>query len=241
MPTPALPPALRCFALVPCAGSGTRAGSPVPKQYVEVDGAPMVSHTLAALAGVARLRRVLVALAPGDEEFERRVDLPAGKRFAVSRCGGASRAETVAAGLARLVELGARADDWVLVHDAARCLVRADWIDRLIDVCADDPVGGLLAMPVADTLKRESGGRVTATLSRDGVWQAQTPQMFRLGLLANALESAGPDATDEASAIEWQGLSPRLVPGSSENFKITQPEDFALAEAVLRSRRREPA
>ena len=236
-PTP--PPALRCFALVPCAGSGTRAGSPVPKQYVEVDGVPMVAHTLAALAAVARIKLVVVALAPGDEEFERRVDLPSGKRFKVARCGGASRAETVAAGLAQLVKLGARVDDWVLVHDAARCLVRAEWIDRLIDVCADDPVGGLLAMPVADTLKREAAGRVMATLPRDAVWQAQTPQMFRLGPLADALDDAGANATDEASAIEWQGLSPRLVPGSSENFKITQPEDFALAEAVLRSRRKE--
>ena len=213
----------------------------MPKQYVEIDGAPMVAHTLAALAGVARLRLVVVALAPDDEEFERRVDLPTGKKFSIRRCGGSSRAETVAAGLAQLVKIGARADDWVLVHDAARCLVRPEWIDRLIDVCADDPVGGLLAMPVADTLKREAAGRVMATLPRDGVWQAQTPQMFRLGLLANALKRAGSNATDEASAIEWQGLSPRLVPGSSENFKITQPEDFVLAEAVLRSRRMELA
>jgi 2-C-methyl-D-erythritol 4-phosphate cytidylyltransferase len=237
--TPSAPPALRCFALVPCAGTGTRAGAPTPKQYVRIDGAPMVSHTLAALAAVARLKLVLVALAPDDEEFERRVDLPAGKRFAISRCGGNSRAETVAAGLSRLLKLGARADDWVLVHDAARCLVRAEWIDRLIDVCADDPVGGLLAMPVADTLKRETSGRVLTTLPRDAVWQAQTPQMFRLGPLADALEDAGANATDEASAMEWQGLSPRLVPGSSENFKITQPEDFLLAEAVLRARREE--
>ena len=238
---PSAPPALRCFALVPCAGTGTRAGAPTPKLYVRIDGAPMVSHTLAALAAVARLKLVLVALAPDDEEFERRVDLPVGKRFAISRCGGNSRAETVAAGLSRLLKLGARADDWVLVHDAARCLVRAEWIDRLIDVCADDPVGGLLAMPVADTLKRETSGRVLTTLPRDAVWQAQTPQMFRLGPLADALEDAGANATDEASAMEWQGLSPRLVPGSSENFKITQPEDFALAEAVLRARRRELA
>ena len=236
MTSPA-PPALRCYALVPCAGTGTRAGAPVPKQYVAIDGAPMVAHTLAALAEVARIKLVLIALAPDDEEFERRVDLPAGKRFAVSRCGGNSRAETVAAGLGRLLKQGARMDDWILVHDAARCLVRAEWIDRLIDVCADDPVGGLLAMPVADTLKRETAGRVLKTLPREAVWQAQTPQMFRLGPLADALEDAGANATDEASAMEWRGLSPRLVPGSSENFKITQPEDFALAEAVLRARR----
>jgi 2-C-methyl-D-erythritol 4-phosphate cytidylyltransferase len=234
MPTSS-PPALRCFALVPCAGSGTRAGSPVPKQYVEIDGAPMVAHTLAALAGVARLELVLVALAPTTRSSAPGRPSP-GKRFAVSRCGGHSRAETVAAGLSRLLKLGAGPHDWVLVHDAARCLVRPEWIDRLIDVCADDPVGGLLALPVADTLKREAEGRVMKTLPRDAVWQAQTPQMFRLGPLADALEDAGANATDEASAMEWQGQSPRLVLGSSENFKITQPEDLQRSGPALTAR-----
>ena len=212
----------------------------MPKQYVEIDGAPMVAHTLAALAGVARLELVLVALAPDDEEFERRVDLPAGKRFAVSRCGGHSRAETVAAGLSRLLKLGARADDWVLVHDAARCLVRPEWIDRLIDVCADDPVGGLLALPVADTLKREAEGRVMKTLPRDAVWQAQTPQMFRIGALVDALRAAlarpGASITDEASAMEALGHAPRLVEGSLENLKVTYPADLDLADRLLRTR-----
>ena len=231
-------PAFRCFALVPCAGTGARAGARTAKQYVALDGAAMVSHTLAALARVERLERVVVALAPDDDEFEQRVELPAGVRFVVARCGGATRAETVAAGLAELAQHGASADDWVLVHDAARCLVRTEWIDALIDACASDPVGGLLAIPVADTLKREAEGRVAATLPRTGVWQAQTPQMFRLGMLADALARAGANVTDEASAIEALGLAPRLVTGSPENIKITQPGDFALAEAILRARRR---
>ena len=235
---PAQSPILRCFALVPCAGAGARAGSRTAKQYVALDGAPMVSHTLTALARVARIELVVVAIAPEDDEFERCVELPSALRFSVVRCGGASRAATVAAGLAELAQRGAHADDWVLVHDAARCLVRAEWIDRLIDACAADPVGGLLAVPVADTLKREAEGRVATTLARAGVWQAQTPQMFRLGMLTDALARAGAGVTDEASAIEALGLAPRLVPGSPQNLKITQQEDFALAEAILRARRR---
>jgi len=180
---------------------------------------------------------VLVALAPGDEEFERRVELPNGKRFAVSRCGGSSRAETVAAGLSRLLKLGARADDWVLVHDAARCLLRAEWVQRLVDACEDDEVGGLLALPVADTLKQEQDGRVLDTVDRAGKWAAQTPQMFRIGLLGPALAHAGAAVTDEASAVEALGHAPRLVRGDFENFKLTWPGDFELAERLLATRR----
>ena len=234
---PARPTALRCFALVPCAGTGSRAGSRTAKQYVTLDGMSMVQHTLSALAEVERIGLVVVAIAPDDDEFERLVELSSTVRFAVARCGGATRAETVAAGLAELARRGAQADDWVLVHDAARCLVRAAWIDRLIDACAGDAVGGLLAVPVADTLKREDEGRVGATLPRAGLWQAQTPQMFRLGLLADALARAGAGVTDEAGAVEAMGLAPLLVPGSPENLKVTQAEDFAVAEAILKARR----
>jgi 2-C-methyl-D-erythritol 4-phosphate cytidylyltransferase len=220
-------------ALVPCAGSGSRAGTAGPKQYEQLAGASVVAHTLAALAGVARLSHVLVVLSADDQEFETRVP-----RFAgwVARCGGGTRAATVAAGLAELERRGARRDDWVLVHDAARCLVRPAWIDALIDACIDDAVGGLLALPVADTLKAERDGRVAATLDRAGKWQAQTPQMFRLGLLRQALAQAGEQVTDEASAIEAMGLAPRLVPGALENFKLTWPGDFALAERLLGTR-----
>jgi 2-C-methyl-D-erythritol 4-phosphate cytidylyltransferase len=142
----------------------------------------------------------------------------------------------VAQGLAELSRAGAQRDDWVLVHDAARCLVRPEWIDALIDACDNDPVGGLLALPLADTLKDEHDGRVAATLDRTGKWQAQTPQMFRLGLLREALKRAGPGVTDEASAVEAMGLAPKLVRGALENFKLTYPADFDLAERLLRTR-----
>ncbi len=236
MPATTLPDT-RCFALVPCAGSGARAGSALAKQYVAVDGLPMVAHTLRALAAVQRLALVVVAIAPADHAFESLVELPSPERFRIARCGGATRAETVAAGLAELARLGARADDWVLVHDAARCLVRPALVDALIDACAGDAVGGLLAMPVADTLKRADAGRVARTLPRVDVWQAQTPQMFRLGALAEALAAAGAQATDEASAIEASGRAPLLVPGASDNLKVTVGADFAIADAILRGRR----
>ncbi|MEO6362683.1 MAG: 2-C-methyl-D-erythritol 4-phosphate cytidylyltransferase [Caldimonas sp.] len=227
----------RIHALVPCAGSGLRAGAERAKQYVVIAGRPMVAHTLAALAAVERLVLTMVLLAPGDDDFARYVALPCTERFRLARCGGTTRAATVAAGLAELADHGASPDDWVLVHDAARCLVRPAWIDALIDACRGDSVGGLLATPVADTLKREEGGRAAATLSREQVWQAQTPQMFRLGLLADALARAGPTVTDEASAVEAMGLKPLLVPAPAENFKVTRAGDFAIAAAILEARR----
>jgi 2-C-methyl-D-erythritol 4-phosphate cytidylyltransferase len=142
----------------------------------------------------------------------------------------------VANGLAELASRGAASSDWVLVHDAARCLVRPAWIEALIAACEDDEVGGLLALPLADTLKQEHAGRVVATLPRAHKWQAQTPQMFRLGMLREALTRAGAEVTDEASAVEAIGLAPRLVAGSAENFKLTYASDFALAERLLRTR-----
>ena len=227
---------VRLHALVPCAGSGVRAGSSAAKQYVEIAGRSMVGHTLAALVAASRLDRILVVLAPDDTRFALLTDVPVDPRLVVARRGGATRALTVAAGLDELARRGAAADDWVLVHDAARCLVRAEWIDALVDACIDDPVGGLLALPVSDTLKREAGGRVAATVSRDGMWQAQTPQMFRLGGLSEALARAGESATDEASAIEAMGMAPKLVACSAENLKVTHAGDFAIAAALLGAR-----
>ncbi len=227
---------VRLHALVPCAGSGVRAGSAGAKQYVEIAGRPLVAHTLAALAGVSRLSHILVVLAPDDTRFATLRDIPRDPRLSVARCGGATRAASVANGLSELIRLGAEPTDWVLVHDAARCLVRAGSIDTLIDACLDDPVGGLLAVRAADTLKEASGGRVAATLSRERIWQAQTPQMFRLGMLGEALARAG-DVTDESSAIEALGLAPRLVEGSPENIKVTHPSDFAIAAALLEGAR----
>ncbi|MCB2022475.1 MAG: 2-C-methyl-D-erythritol 4-phosphate cytidylyltransferase, partial [Burkholderiaceae bacterium] len=160
----------------------------------------------------------------------------AGHRRWVARCGGATRARSVANGLDELLRRGARPGDWVLVHDAARCLIRPEWVDRLIDACLDDAVGGLLALPLADTLKAEQGGRVGATLARAGKWAAQTPQMFRIALLQQALAQANGDVTDEASAIEQLGHAPRLVVGALENFKLTVADDFDLARRLLETR-----
>ena len=230
---PTLSPS-RFYALVPCAGVGERAGTAGPKQYAALADGTVVGHTLRALAGVERLQQVLVVLSPDDNRFEGCIPGFAGW---VARIGGATRAETVARGLDELAKRGAMPDDWVLVHDAARCLVRAEWIDSLIDACAGDAGGGLLALPLADTLKDEREGRVVATLDRAGKWQAQTPQMFRLGLLREALAKAGPQVTDEASAVEALGHAPKLVRGALENFKLTFPADFDLAERLLRTRR----
>ena len=229
----------RLFALVPCAGRGSRSGAAGPKQYAPVAGQALVAHTLAALARVPRLTATLVVLAPDDNQFETQVPGFAGAQAWVARMGGASRAETVAAGLAELQARGVLPHDWVLVHDAARCLLQPAWVERQIDTCADDEVGGLLALPLADTLKQAQGGpddaRVAATVPRAGKWAAQTPQMFRLGLLLPALRGAGPEVTDEASAVEALGHSPRLVPGDVQNFKVTWPADFALAQRLLQT------
>jgi 2-C-methyl-D-erythritol 4-phosphate cytidylyltransferase len=161
-------------------------------------------------------------------------------RIVLARCGGASRAESVCNGLASMLDDGVSSSDWVLVHDAARCLLRPSDVGRLIDACQSDEVGGLLAVPLPDTLKQEVGGRAVATVDRGDKWLAQTPQMFRIGQLHAALTSARAfgfsGITDEASAIERQGHRPMLVPGSSRNFKVTYPEDFAIAEALLTHR-----
>lgn len=235
-----MPDAPRCFALVPCAGTGTRAAADGPKQYVSVGGLPVVAHALAALGRVRSLVATLVVLAPDDLRFESAVPGFAGERGWIARCGGASRAATVANGLEELRRRGVRELDWVLVHDAARCLLQPQWAERLIDACMADEVGGLLALPLADTLKEalaeRAVARVATTLDRAGKWAAQTPQMFRLGLLQRALQAAGDAATDESSAVERLGLAPRLVPGEAENLKLTWPADFDLARRLLQTR-----
>jgi 2-C-methyl-D-erythritol 4-phosphate cytidylyltransferase len=222
---------------VPCAGIGQRAGAGGPKQYAPLAGRAVIAHTLAALGAVPRLENTLVVLARGDTQFAAAVPGFAGW---VAQRGGETRAATVANGLAALREHGAADADWVLVHDAARCLLRPAWVTRLIEACEGDAVGGLLALPLADTLKAEGegerAGRAAATIPRAGTWAAQTPQMFRLGLLERALAAAGPAVTDEASAVEALGLAPRLVVGEFENLKLTWPADFALAARLLETR-----
>ena len=229
----------RYYALVPCAGTGNRAGTAQPKQYERVAGKPMVMHTLWALAGVGRLTAGLVVLSP-DDGFVWPQGAGWPERFTRAPCGGSSRAQSVFNGLAVLRAQGAQDHDWVLVHDAARCLITPALVDTLIDACANDPVGGLLALPLPDTLKRAVDGRVAATEPREDKWLAQTPQMFRLGPLQQALAVQAPmgfvGVTDEASALELAGQHPLLVAGSAHNFKVTYPQDFALAQAVLSSR-----
>jgi 2-C-methyl-D-erythritol 4-phosphate cytidylyltransferase len=228
----------RFHALIPCAGAGSRAGTLHPKQYQSVAGQPMVMHTVQALAQVPRLNSGWVILSPGDEFVWPAHGWPA--HFQRLACGGVSRAESVFNGLQAMLQAGLDPMDWVLVHDAARCLVSPESVSRLIDTCQDDAVGGLLALPLPDTLKSEEGGRVLATVPREHKWLAQTPQMFRLQALHVALAAVAASGfagiTDEASAMERLGLKPRLVEGSAQNFKVTYPADFALAEAILRSR-----
>lgn len=239
---PQSPAGAAIWTLIPCAGTGSRAVSHLlakgaatgPKQYQLLAGQPMVMHTLAAFAAVPRIARTLVVVAPGDDFFSSR-DAAAW----VADCGGMTRAATVLNGLDWLLRQGAQSSDWVLVHDAARCLITPAQIQRLIEACEDDAVGGLLAHKLPDTLKSEVDGRVQTTLDRSDKWLAQTPQMFRIGLLIKALGRSGAQVTDESGAIEALGLQPRLVPGSAQNFKVTYPEDFDLAEAVLRARQQD--
>jgi 2-C-methyl-D-erythritol 4-phosphate cytidylyltransferase len=237
MSSPALNP--RIFAIIPCGGVGTRSGEGLPKQYRSIAGLPMVAHTLAAFAAAPCVERTCVVIAPDDELFAQLVTLPKGT-FLIAHCAGNTRAMTVFNGLNALLEQGASAHDWVLVHDAARCLILPAQINAVMDACLPDDVGGLMALKLPDTLKQEGAGaragRVSATLDRSDKWLAQTPQMFRIGALLQALQQAGDAVTDEASAMEIAGHAPLLIPGSAQNFKVTYPEDFALAQAVLHSR-----
>lgn len=232
-------PGPRCHALIPCAGSGSRSGRSGPKQYELLAGQRLVDHTLAAFLALPQLASIALVVAPDDDSLS-----SADPRVQLLRVGGVSRAASVHNGLRALLQAGADARDWVLVHDAARCLILPQQIAALIEACRNDAVGGLLALPLPDTLKAAQTDsdvpRVAATLARDDKWLAQTPQMFRLGALEQALAAAElggyAGITDEASAIEAQGLGPLLVRGSAQNFKVTYPEDFALAEALLRLR-----
>ncbi|MCL2345894.1 MAG: 2-C-methyl-D-erythritol 4-phosphate cytidylyltransferase [Desulfobulbus sp.] len=226
----------RHFAIVPAAGSGSRFGAAKPKQYLDLLGRPLIFHTLAALIASPDIERVWVVLAPDDPWWGRYDWLELGSRLETVACGGATRAESVSNGL-RAAAMVAADDDWILVHDAARPCIDPAMLARLFAELADDPVGGLLAMPVADTLKRaDAAQRVAATEPRDGLWQAQTPQMFRHGLLRQAL-ARSKAVTDEASAIEALGLAPKLVRGDAANLKVTWPADLALAAMILRARK----
>lgn len=226
----------RHYAIVPAAGSGSRFGGEKPKQYLDLLGRPLIYHTLAALTACPDIERVWVVLAPDDPWWPQYDWSGLGAKLETVRCGGATRAESVTNGL-QAAAMVAADDDWILVHDAARPCLSAAMLDSLISELADDPVGGILAVPVADTLKRaDADQRVAATEPRDGLWQAQTPQMFRYGQLQKSLKNEI-SVTDEAGAIEAAGLKPKLVRGDSTNLKVTWPADLALAAMILRARK----
>ena len=220
-------------ALVPAAGFGARMGNELPKQYLPLAGQPMIFHALNTLCCCAEIGTVFVVLSPDDTLFHHYDWSRFGDKLQPLYCGGATRAESVANGL---LASELEPDDWVLVHDAARpCLTQAH-LSKLIAELRDDAVGGILAVPVADTLKRaDTGGRISRTEERSGLWQAQTPQMFRAGLLAQALQQCS-HVTDEASAVEALGLQPKLVLSESSNFKVTYPQDLLLAELLLKEK-----
>ena len=225
----------RHIALVPAAGSGARFGSETPKQYLTLSGKPMIFQTLCALCRCSAIDEVWVVLSAGDGWWSGFDWTPLGPKLHAVFQGGATRAETVRNGLMAMAG-AVDEDDWVLVHDAARPCLSPAMINRLLAELDADPVGGLLAVPVADTLKQSDGGqRVVATVPRDGLWQAQTPQMFRYGVLKSALAQSAA-VTDEASAVEAAGWSPRLVCSDSTNLKVTYPGDLALAELILAAR-----
>ncbi|MFT5533500.1 MAG: 2-C-methyl-D-erythritol 4-phosphate cytidylyltransferase [Burkholderiaceae bacterium] len=222
----------RRYALIPAAGVGARMGGSHPKQYLQLGALPMLRHVLDTFARAPMIAHSYLVVGPDDGYIDSLlVDAPhLQDRVTLLRVGGATRQQSVLNGLHALQ---ADADDWILVHDAARPGLTVAMIDQLIAAVGDDRVGGLLALPVADTLKRSDGERVAQTVSRSGLWAAQTPQMFRFGLLTTALEQAR-DVTDEASAIEALGLQPLLVAGSTLNFKVTRPDDAALATLILK-------
>jgi 2-C-methyl-D-erythritol 4-phosphate cytidylyltransferase len=229
----------RFFGLIPAAGAGARMGRGTPKQYLPLLGRPMLYHSVNALLASDSIDTVFVVLAPGDREFRQHDWSDFGERIAPLYCGGATRHHSVLNGLVAASST-VQPDDWMLVHDAARPCLRQRELQRLLAALATDEVGGILGVPVADTLKRaDSAGRIQATEPREHLWQAQTPQMFRHGLLLQALSRTG-IVTDEAGAIEALGLRPKLVQGSTMNLKVTYAEDLQLAATILASCGRQP-
>ncbi|MDB5811003.1 MAG: 2-C-methyl-D-erythritol 4-phosphate cytidylyltransferase [Betaproteobacteria bacterium] len=229
----------KLYALIPAAGSGSRMGAAMPKQYLPLAGKPVLYHAVRNLCRHMAIDQVMVVLAPGDTWFKQHDWSEFGPRLLPLYCGGGARANSVFNGL-----LAARdaigGDDWVLVHDAVRPCLAIETLERLIESVRNEPTGGLLALPVVDTLKRGTADSyVLNTEPRDNLWCAQTPQMFRYRLLLEALRAGAPEsATDEASAIERIGLKPKLVMGDSRNLKVTYPQDLGLAETLLRGMER---
>lgn len=229
----------RYFALLPAAGVGARMAAGSPKQYLQIGGKPMLRHTIDAFRSSPLVAHTYVVVSPDDPFIDGVVPHDG---VTVLRCGGATRMESIRNGL-RLLHGQVAADDWILVHDAARPGLDAELIERLIVETGEHPAGGLLALPVVDTVKRSvAGAAVSGTVARDGLWLAQTPQMFHYQLLCRALDAAtDPSAiTDDASAVEALGLAPKLVEGHPRNLKVTLPADIRIAEIYLAAFRKEP-
>ena len=217
--------------IIPAAGTGNRMASVLPKQYLPLAGKPMISHTIQVFFKHPRITSIHLALNP-DDDFWQSMPLETASQLKLHYTGGESRSETV---LNTLRAIEAVDDDWILVHDAARPGLTQQLLDNLLNVLENDAVGGLLALPLADTLKEaDAASRVEKTIPRAELWQAQTPQMFRYGTLIKALQSFKGAATDEAEAIEALGLRPKLVQGELRNLKITYPQDLVLLEALFR-------
>lgn len=229
----------RNVALIPAAGVGLRFGAGKPKQYVEIAGKTVLQHTLDIFLACGAVDHVALVLSPDDEFFQTGIE----PKLSVLKVGGESRAESVRNGIAALLQSGLLAEqDNVLVHDAARCCLPEDVLMRLIEQAGGCGEGGILAVPVADTLKRAGqDAAVAETVPRSGLWQAQTPQLFRAGLLHRALGVADLETvTDEASAVERLGVHPLLVLGDARNLKLTLPQDEFIVRLLLQERRRGP-
>ena len=223
---------MKVSAIIPAAGGGKRFKGRVPKPFFKISGKPLLVLTLERLLKSHAFEEAVVMTDPKRLSQTAAVLKRHGLKNVRVEKGGATRADSVKRGLFSL----SKKTDWVLVHDAARCLITPQQIDSLINACCNDPVGGLLALKLPDTLKSEQGGRVQTTVERSDKWLAQTPQMFRIADLTRALTRAGEGVTDESSAMEALGQHPLLVEGSVQNFKVTYPQDFALAQAVLVAR-----
>lgn len=221
------------IALIPAAGIGARFGADKPKQYVEIGGKTVLEHTVCIFQNHPSIDMTVVIVSPEDVLADGFQTAFAGVE--VWKIGGRSRAETVRNGVAKLLETGLAAEtDNILVHDAARCCLPSEALTRLIEQAGNAAEGGILAIPVADTLKRADGGNISATVDRSGLWQAQTPQLFRAGLLCRALAAENLEGiTDEASAVEKLGIRPLLVQGDARNLKLTQPQDAYIVRLLL--------
>ena len=230
----------RHIALIPAAGVGARFGAGKPKQYVEINGQTVLQHTLAVFLAHAQIDHIAVVLSPEDDFFQ----TASNHKISVLKCGGETRAETVRNGLAALLQQGLAAPhDNILVHDAARCCLPPEALSRLIQEAGGQAEGGILAVPVADTLKRaDAAQHIGATVARAGLWQAQTPQLFQAALLQRALDVGDLSAiTDEASAVEALGVQPLLVQGDSRNLKLTLPRDEYIVRLLLADKSHAPA